>query len=549
MQAVEEFRGIAQVLEPALGEDPERRAIVGRSGELTYAELDLAANRWAHALRDQGVSSGDRIGVTMPNDLDIVAAFHGAMRLGAVWVGINEALAAPEKAYMLSDSEASLFLCGSGMADGMAAVAGELPGGLRIVDAASDEEDGWRAALAAQSTEPIGLSVDPFAAAGIAYTSGTTGFPKGVVQSQYNMLAPGAHLNATRRYDLDLRKGDCFPLTILNLMILTTLLVSQAKGLQVVMEQVSADNVSRWVRDEEVTVWNGPPPILYSMAHDDAIAAADLRSLREVWSGGADIPESIRDAFEAKFGVEVRGTYGLTEAPTMVTIEAPGAEHVHGSSGRPLPHLELSIRDEDGRPLPPGEVGELCIGPTPAEAIAARLASDWSVDDAGASLPAYRPMLGYWNKPEATADALKDGILHTGDAGSITERGELAISDRISLMLNRGGANVYPAEVERVVMSYAAVDSCGVFGVPDERLGERVAVLVQAQPGAEVDPVGLVEHCRAQLAAYKAPEWVVAVEGLPRNAMGKVDRRRLAELGLEAVAGRERIRPTAAGPA
>ena len=151
-------------------------------------------------------------------------------------------------------------------------------------------------------------------------------------------------------------------------------------------------------------------------------------------------------------------------------------------------------------------------------------------------------MLGYWNKPEATADALKDGILHTGDAGSITERGELAISDRISLMLNRGGANVYPAEVERVVMSYAAVDSCGVFGVPDERLGERVAVLVQAQPGAEVDPVGLVEHCRAQLAAYKAPEWVVAVEGLPRNAMGKVDRRQLVEIGLGLVAGRERIR-------
>jgi long-chain acyl-CoA synthetase len=550
MQAVEEFRGIAQVLEPALGEDPGRRAIVARSGELTYAELDLAANRWARALRDQGVSPGDRIGVTMPNDLDIVAAFHGAMRLGAVWVGINDALAAPEKAYMLSDSEASLFLCGSGVADGMAAVAGELPGDLRIVDALSTEEDGWLAALAAQSAEAIGLSVDPFAAAGIAYTSGTTGFPKGVVQSQYNMLAPGAHLNATRGYGIDLRKGDCFPLTILNLLILTTLLVSQAKGLQVVMEQVSADNVGKWVREEGVTVWNGPPPILYSMAHDDSITAADLHTLKEVWSGGADIPESIRDAFESKFGVEVRGTYGLTEAPTMVTIEAPGAEHVHGSSGRPLPHLELSIRDEDGVPVAPDEVGELCVGPAAPEAIAARLAEDWGVDDAdAASLPTYRPMLGYWNKPEATADALKDGILHTGDAGSITERGELAISDRISLMLNRGGANVYPAEVERVVMAFAAVDSCGVFGVPDERLGERVAVLVQARPGAEVDPVGLVEYCRAQLAAYKAPEWVVAVDGLPRNAMGKVDRRRLAEIGLEAVTGRERIRPAAAGPA
>jgi acyl-CoA synthetase (AMP-forming)/AMP-acid ligase II len=501
---VEELPGIAHVLEPALAEDPERRAVVAHSGELSYAELDAAANRWARALRDHGITPGDRIGVSLPNDLDIVAAFHGAMRLGAVWVGINEALAAPEKAYMLEDSEASLFL---------------------------DDPDGWRAAVAAQSSEPLGIDVDPLAPAGIAYTSGTTGFPKGVVHSQYNMLAPGAHLNATRGYDADLRKGDCFPLTILNLMILTTLLTSQARGLQVIMEEVSAGNVSRWVREERVTVWNGPPPILYSMAHDDSIAPSDLRSLREVWSGGADIPEAIRDAFESKFGVEVRGTYGLTEAPTMVTIEAPGAPHVPGTSGVPLPHLELSIRDEEGRALGPGEVGELCVGAA-----------------AGAEIP-YRPMLGYWNNPDESAEALKDGVLHTGDAGSLDERGELSISDRISLMLNRGGANVYPAEVERVVMSFPAVDSCGVFGVPDERLGERVAVLVLPKPGAAVDPVALVAHCRSQLAAYKAPEWVAAVESLPRNAMGKVDRRRLAEIGRELIAGQDRIRSTAAGPA
>lgn len=537
------------MLEPALAEDPERRAVVARSGALTYADLDLAANRWARAFRDQGVAPGDRIGVSMPNDLDIVAAFHGAMRLGAVWVGINEALAAPEKAYMLRDSEASLFLGTAGTREAFAAAGTDLPDGLRQVDVGAADADGWRAVVAAQSDEPLGLDIDPLAPAGIAYTSGTTGFPKGVVHSQYNMLAPGAYLNATRGYDVDLRKGDCFPLTILNLMILTTLLVAQARGLQVIMEEVSSGNVRRWVRDERVTVWNGPPPILYSMAHDDSIAPSDLRSLREVWSGGADIPESIRDAFESKFGVEVRGTYGLTEAPTMVTIEAPGAPHVHGTSGLPLPHLELSIRDQAGRALGPGEVGEVCIGPAPPEAIPGRLVDDWSVDAAAVEPLVYRPMLGYWNKPDESAEALKGGVLHTGDAGSLNERGELSISDRIGLMLNRGGANVYPAEVERVVMSFPTVDSCGVFGVPDERLGERVAVLVLPKPGEAVDPVALVAHCRSQLAAYKAPEWVAAVESLPRNAMGKVDRRRLAEIGREMIAGQDRIRSTTAGPA
>jgi acyl-CoA synthetase (AMP-forming)/AMP-acid ligase II len=525
-------REIGRVLEPALEADPARVAIVAASGEMTYAELDARANRWARLLREQGVASGDRVAASLPNDLEIVAAFHGAMRLGAIWVGINEALAGPEKAFMLGDSGAKLLLCGAGTAAQLAALPEGSPAGLRTLVVGEAE---WSAALAAADPEPLDIAVDPHAPAGIAYTSGTTGFPKGVIHSQWNLLLPGAYLNATRGYDDTLRKGDCFPLTILNMMTLTTLLTAQAKGTAVIMDKVSSDAVARWVREERVTVWNGPPPLLYSMAHDDRIPGADLASLREVWSGGADCPESIRGTFEAKFGAPVRSTYGLTEAPTVVAIEVPGTPHREGSSGTPLPHIEVSIRDADGNRRPAGEPGEICIGPRPAAEIGRRLGDDWGVEPGDAPLPEYRLMLGYWDRPEASAEALDAGYLRTGDAGSIDATGLLTVSDRISLMLNRGGANVYPAEVERVVMSVEGVDGCGVFGVPDERLGERVAILVQFEADAVADLAPVIDRIRAELAPYKVPELAATVADLPRNAMGKVDRKALVKLGTPLV--------------
>jgi long-chain acyl-CoA synthetase len=528
-------RDIARVLDAALEDDPERVAVVARSGRLTYAELDGRANRWARALRDEGIAAGDRVAASLPNDLEIVAAFHGAMRLGAIWVGINEALAGPEKAFMLSDSEAALYLCRADTAEQMATHRDLLPSGLRTLVVDGEGSEAWTSALRSAGTEGLATALDPFAPAGIAYTSGTTGFPKGVVHSQWNLLLPGTYLTATRRYDAELRKGDCFPLTILNMMALTTLLTSQAKGTAVIMEKVSSDTVARWVRDEGVTVWNGPPPLLYSLAHDERVAPADLRSLREVWSGGADCPESIRGAFEARFGVEVRTTYGLTEAPTVVAIEVPGRAHSEGSSGVPLPHIDVSIRDADGSRRAPGETGEICIGPRPAAEIGARLREDWGVDPGEGDLPVYRPMLGYWNRPEASPAPSADGYLRTGDAGTIGEAGFLTVTDRISLMLNRGGANVYPAEIERVVMSIDGVDGCGVFGVPDERLGERVAILVQFEAGFPEDLAPVIDRVQGELAPYKVPELGATVDALPRNAMGKVDRKRLVALGTPIV--------------
>src|SRR5262245_24218002 len=311
-------RSVARVLDDVLAADPSREALVTRSERLSYADLDRRADRAAWALRGLGVGPGDRVAASLPNDAAVVVAFHGAMRLGAVWVGINRALAPPEKRFLLSDCGASLLLTD------------EDPGDLGTRVVLGPE---WSAAVGAAPEGPAGVDVDPFAPAGIAYTSGTTGRPKGAVHSQHNLLVPGAVLVETRGYGPDLRKGDCFPFTILNMAVLTTLLVSQAGGCSIVMDRIDAEGVVEWIRRERVTTWNGPPALLHDLATSGTVAPSDLASLTEVWTGGADCPETIRERFEARFGLPVTATYGLSEAPTVVAIDPRDGGHVPGASG------------------------------------------------------------------------------------------------------------------------------------------------------------------------------------------------------------------------
>jgi long-chain acyl-CoA synthetase len=494
---------VAAVLQRVLDEEPGRTALVAPDRTLTYAELDDEAARAAGALIALGLRPGDRIAVSLPNDSRIVSLFHAVMRIGGVWVGVGRALAAAEQQEILRH-------CGARFAIGCL-------GGSRHLS-----ESVWQEALEAARPARGLPDVDPHAPAAIAYTSGTTGRPKGAVHSQHNLLVPGAVLSATRGYDHALRKADSLPMTILNLLVLSTLLTSQAGGTAVISDIRDARRIVAWLRDTGATVWNGVPPMLYDLAHDDAIGNDALDGLAEVWSGGDSLSEDIRAAVAGKFGRRIIGTYGLTEAPTVVAIEDPGAGHVPGGSGTVLPHLEVSTRPiRDG--AVPADDGELCV----------------TAAATGPYAGLYTPMLGYWQDPPATAKALRDGALRTGDLGHVDGTGQVFIAGRRSLVIVRGGANVYPAEIERVIGSCAGVVAAAVLGVPDDRLGARVAAVVQVRSGATEWPGRLREHCLGALARYKVPErWQITADPLPRNAMGKIDRPRLA-------AG---FTPSAAGP-
>ena len=493
----------ARVLDQSVSEHPDREALVARGGRLTYRQLDDLAARSARALIALGVRPGDRLAVSLPNDLDIVGAFHGAMRLGAVWVGVNRQLAAPEKVYIVKDSESRVFLGDHETVAQLGARRQDVPD-VRLVEAGPGSE--WEAAVAASPGERPDPP-DPLSPAGIAYTSGTTGFPKGAIHSQHNLMVPGAALVASRRYGPTLRKADCFPFTILNLHALSTLLVPQAGGTAIVMDRVDAAGIAEWCRGERPNVFNGAPAMLFSLTATEEVEPADLSSLEEVWSGGGHCPPATMEGLRSRFGRPVITTYGLTEAPSMVAILPLGDQEHRHTSGIALPHLSLGVVGPDDQPLPPGEVGEITVGPVRS--------GPWA--------DAYRPMLGYWKRDEATASVLRRGVLHTGDLGSLDEEGYLHVADRQSSLILRGGANVYPAEVERVLAEHPAVaDSC-VVGMADERLGERVVAMVEPRSGTEIDEAELRRHCESNLARYKVPERFL-FGSLPRNSMNKVRR-------------------------
>jgi long-chain acyl-CoA synthetase len=501
--------GIAEVFDPVLATDPDREALVTRNGRWSYRQLDEACARAAGALARLGVHSGDRVAATLANKAEIIMAFHGAMRLGAVWVGINQALAPPEQAFLLADSRAQLWLADAAAIGAMAPHRGELTDLTTVLDDAA-----WRDAVAEAPALRDLAAVDASAPAGLAYTSGTTGRPKGAVHSQHNLLLPGAVIAAERGYGADLRKGDCFPLTIINMMVLTTLLTAQAGGTCVIMDQMYAEGVADWVEREQVTVWNGPPPILHSLVAHRAVAPSALATLREVWSGGADLPEALRAGFTEKFDLPIIGTYGLSEAPTVVSIDPPDGTHRAGASGLVLGHLDVRVLDDDGAPMAAGEVGEICLAP----------------QTEGRFAGCYQPPLGYWDRADATDALLAGGVVHTGDVGLVDAEGWLHIRDRKNLVIIRGGANVYPAEVERVLDAIDGVNASAVTGVADERLGQRVVAVIEVDVGVALVTEDILARCAAELARYKVPERLTFTETLPRNAMGKIDRTAVAAL-------------------
>jgi long-chain acyl-CoA synthetase len=513
---------VADVLAGPLARCPDRLALVGRHARYTYAELDAEVSVAARALVDLGVRAGDRVAASITNHPDIVIAFLATMRLDALWVGIARALAPAEKAYMLRDSGASVFLGDAAMAAQIEGVRAELPELEHLLLAEpGDEKSSWARALddSRGLPAPPVARIDAFAPAAIAYTSGTTGFPKGAVHSQHNLLMPGAVAAATNAYPKGQVHGVLLPLTVLNLMVLVPLLAFQIDGTCVCMDRIDALGIADWVKREKVGHFAAVPAIYHDLLTHPDVKKDDLVSLARPEVGGAECPPSFLSLYRERFGSDVSIGYGMTEAPTAVTRSLGDRPPEPGMIGRALPQVSIRLLDEDEREVADGEVGEICVAPAVS----------------GAFAGVYTPMLGYWKKPEETQKALRGGVYHTGDLGvRDPASGELYIRGRRGDLILRGGANVYPAEIERVLHADPRIAACAVLGVPDERLGERVVAAVQLADGAAaMSETELRDICAANLARYKVPEKFHFVAQVPRNAMGKIVKRELRKtLGL-----------------
>jgi long-chain acyl-CoA synthetase len=507
-------RDVASLIERADKLHPDAEALDDTVKRFTFRQLAEAVAAAAALFDKQGIKSGNRVAASLGNEANIVIAFFAAMQLGAIWVGINKILPAQDKRYILDHSGAKLLITDSSLQPEMDGIREHIHAleAVWYLDSAS-ADGGWAAAMQSPPVPPIRRPrIDPFAPAVIMYTSGTTGVPKGVVHSQHNMIVVAAASFAHGLMQPDARRGSCLPLTITNLMILgpVAALLSCKPFLFGVSPKIGP--LIEWCRAKQVETIALVPTMVYDLLQTDLMLPEGL----VLGSGGAPLPEPIRAAFFDRFGYHITTSYGLTEAPTVV------AHPMHdvapeGASGRVLPHLKLSILDADGRVLPPGEVGEVCL----------------SAVEKGPWAFVYTPPLGYWRDAEKTAALLRGGVVHTGDHGSVDEDGWLTIADRSSELILRGGSNVYPAEIERVLHMHDDVADCAIIGKPDLRMGMLTVACIQfARDDIDQDRLQteLTALCAQNLVRYKVPDEWRFMTSLPRNAMGKVVKPKLREL-------------------
>jgi acyl-CoA synthetase (AMP-forming)/AMP-acid ligase II len=479
----------------------DAEALVDPTARLSFAELDHITARWAAALFARGLVAGDRVAVSLPNGVPIAVSFLAAMRLGLIWVGVNRAYVARERYEVLTDCGARALLTNGDL------LLVEPPVGLTQIDVESAQ---WMRELA-DSAHVADGEVDPSGAAAIAYTSGTTGVPKGVVHSQRNILLPGAV--ARLRGDGGGRIGMYLPMTSLNMQVLGTVYALLNGECLVCIPRSDAASVVAAVRDESIVRLSASPATVHDILRDPTVPRDALATLTALTLGGGPTNPQLSSAFQERFGRRFLSGYGLTEAPSSVTRERPDAPSRDGNSGPPLPQFEIDIVGDDGSVLPHGEIGEICI----------------HASTSGPLAGVYTPMLGYWNNPAATAAALLDGRLHTGDFGSLDADGELYVADRRVDLIVRGGSNVYPAEIERVLLADSRIVECAVVARADERLGQLPVAFVQRAAGASLDAADVMLLAGASLAPFKVPVDVVFIDEFPRNQMGKIVRAALRE--------------------
>ena len=483
---------------------PGETALVdARSGaRVGYGELAERATAWAAFLAGEaGVRRGDRVATLATNRLELVPLLLATSRLGAVLVPLSPRLTRAELAALLGDSRPRALLFEAATEPAAEKLAAEAGVPFRASLDPSDRAPSLATACAGSPAPPaLALAADDPAL--VIYTSGTTGEPKGVVLTHGMILwnSVGTVLG------WDLRTDDRTVLTSAlcytagwNVLTLPLLL---RRGLTVTTPAFDPDEVLELVARERLTLLFGVPTMLAMIAASPRFAGADLSSLRFVVTGGAPLPSPVREAFLDRKGIGVREGYGLTEVGPNNFL----ANGKPGTVGHPMPHARVRLVDPEGGEAAAGEPGELLL--------------------AGPHVTA-----GYLGRPEATAEALRDGWFRTGDLARIDADGHLAIVGRAKEMLISGGINVYPAEVEREIEAHPAVAAAAVIGVPDERWGEVGKAVVALRPGATLAKDELEAFLRGRLAGFKVPRYLARVEDLPRSATsGKVARRRVREL-------------------
>ena len=491
---------------------PEQEAIIdlGSGARLSYRELDTRCNRIGNSLLAQGVEPGDRVATLLTNGSPFVEAFFGAARVGAVIGPLNWRLVADELSFILSDSGSETLVFASAFLEVVKDLQARGAEGTKIrnwihVGDASDRPDfavGYEElmASASEAAPPLGASDDDLLF--IMYTSGTTGLPKGVMHSHHTTLWS----SLTALTTADIRYGDRYliALPLFHVGALNPLISSMHGGGTVaIMTEFDPTRIWQIYAEEKINVTLAVPAMLNFMLATYDASVHDTSQLRWVMSGAAPVPATLIEKY-ASMGIDIVQVYGLTESCGPVCLIAPDEAVARaGSTGKAFFHTDVKVVAPDGSEVEAGETGEVLVrGP--------------------------HIMQGYWNQPEATAETIIDGWLHTGDVARIDAEGYIYIQDRIKDMIISGGENVYPAEIENVITGLDAVREVAVIGIPSEKWGESpLAIVVKSDASLTAEDV--ITHCKGKLAAFKLPKGCEFVDEIPRNPTGKVLKRVLRD--------------------
>jgi long-chain acyl-CoA synthetase len=514
---------LASVLEHSAMLTPDAVAITFGQVRVTYAQLDAQASQVAAGLVALGIGPGDHVALSCPNIPSFPVAYFGILKAGAVVVPLNVLLKPREIAYHLRDSDARALIAFEGTPElpiaSMARAGCDEAACPILIVITADPAAPAAVSPALTLGQIMHTHAGPFETrprrpddtAVILYTSGTTGQAKGAELTHGNMVS-----NAIASHDLfrpAMRGGFEQEATLITLPLFhstaQTCLMNMGLygGFRLVLcPRFEPRSCLDLMEREQIGFWIGVPTMYWSLLQHASAGGIDptaiSRHLRLCVSGGAPLPHEVMRRFEETFRVRVLEGYGLSETSPVVSFNQLQRPSKPGTVGLPIFGLDLACVDEQDVPVATGERGEIVVrGPN--------------------------VMKGYYNRPAETAEAFRGGWFHTGDIGTLDADGYLTIVDRRSDMILRGGFNVYPRELEEVLLTHPAIALVAVIGVPDDRLGEEVKALVVRRPGVEVTESMLIDWCREQFAAYKYPRQVEFREALPVGATGKILKREL----------------------
>ena len=499
-----------EALEAQMQAQGDKTALVFKGKETSYAQLSSLSNKVANALIKDGVKPRSRVAFMGNNSAIYFELLLGVQKTRAALVGVNSRLAPPEVAFVINDAQAEMIFVDRNYAPLIEKIIDDCPNVRRVIAMDFDHADwtgfaDWRDA---QSDAHPGGDYHPDDDIIQLYTSGTTGHPKGVQLTNSNM--GGALHQASIDWGgwvSDDHVLLCMPL--FHIAGVNVGLIGLNAGATVtVLPAVNPAEILRLIEETKVTILFMVPAVILFVMQEDESKSRDISSVRQVVYGASPIAEDLLVSAQQTFKCDFIQVYGLTETTGCAT-HLPAADHAAErgklrSCGKPNTGVEIKIVDENNHEVPVGQVGEILI-------------------------KAATNMKGYWNNPDATSGAVKDGWFYSGDAGYTDDEGYIFIHDRVKDMIVSGGENVYPAEVENALFSHPDIADVAVIGVPDEKWGEAVKACVVLRPDATLSQEDIIAFARELVAGYKLPKSVDFVEALPRNPSGKILRRELRE--------------------